>query len=440
MHLYDVPIVFVLVGLVLYVVLAGADFGAGFWQLLAGPHGERVRDRAHESIGPVWEANHVWLIFVLTVTWTAYPSAFGAIASTLCVPLFIAAIGIVMRGATYALRAGASSERELRPIDLVFALSSVIAPFALGTVVGAIAARRVPVGNAAGNLLTSWTSPTPLFVGALAVVSSAYLAAVFMAADAQRLERAGNVERDAKESLIDGLRVRALIAGAIAGVVALLGLLVVHSDAHFLYARLVHGAALLAVIVSALAGVATLALVARERFEPARFSAALAVAAVIAGWALAQRPLLLAGLTVQQAAAPHDTLVLVLVAVLAGGVLLFPSLALLFRLVLAGELDHGDDDEHLDAARASYSPPASAPDVGLGALLGASRAGLLTRLAGACLLAGFGFLTIAEAGWAHAIGVAALLGFVVFGFLAIVPGELADFAREERIGASGAGR
>ncbi|HXM87163.1 MAG TPA: cytochrome d ubiquinol oxidase subunit II, partial [Solirubrobacteraceae bacterium] len=99
MHLYEIPLIFVLVGLVLYVVLAGADFGAGFWQLLAGPHGERVRDHAHESIGPVWEANHVWLIFVLTVTWTAYPTAFGAIASTLCIPLFVAALGIVMRGA-----------------------------------------------------------------------------------------------------------------------------------------------------------------------------------------------------------------------------------------------------------------------------------------------------------------------------------------------------
>jgi cytochrome d ubiquinol oxidase subunit II len=416
MRLYEIPLIFVLIGLVLYVVLAGADVGAGVWQLLAGPHGERVRDHAHDSIGPVWEANHVWLIFVLTVTWTAYPSAFGAIASTLCIPLFIAALGIVLRGAAYAMRAGAQSARERRPIDLVFALSSVIAPFALGTVIGAIAARRVPVGNAAGNLWGSWTGATPLIVGALAVATSAYLAAVFMAADAQRIERATHGRED-ERSLIDGLRTRALIAGLVAGAVALAGLLVLHSDAHFLYTRLLRGSALAAVILSALAGFATLALVARERFEPARYSAALAVAAVIAGWALAQRPVLLKGLTVRQAAAPHDTLVLVIVAVLGGALLLFPSLALLFRLVLAGPLDHGGE-----RAAAGAAAPAGAQ---LGRLFEASRAGMLARLAGACLLAGLGLLTVAEAGWAHGLGVLALLGFLGCGFFAIVPSQLA---------------
>jgi cytochrome bd ubiquinol oxidase subunit II len=426
MHLYDVPLIFVLIGLALYVVLAGADFGAGFWQLLAGPHGERVRNHAHESIGPVWEANHVWLIFVLTVTWTAYPTVFASIASTLCIPLFIGLLGIVLRGAAYALRAGAQSSRELRPIDLVFALSSVLAPFALGTVIGAIAARRVPVGNAAGDLLRSWTGALPLTVGVLAVATSAYLAAVFMAADAQRLEQSGAGSED-EEPLVDGLRTRALIAGVVAGVVALVGLLVMHSDAHFLYARLLHGSALAAVILSALAGLTTLALVAARRFEPARFSAALAVAAMIAGWALAQRPVLLKGLTVQQAAAPHDTLVVVVVAVIAGGLILFPSLALLFRLTLQGRLGHEPGDDSQEA------PPAD-PRVVLDRLLAASREGLLARAAGACLLAGVGFLTIAEAGWAHAIGVVALLGFVIVGFLAIVPPEMIELEREEQAG------
>src|SRR5246127_4355940 len=113
------PLVFVLAGLALYAVLAGADFGAGFWQLLAGrgEHGARIREHAHRSMGPVWEANHVWLIFVLTVFWTAYPRAFGSIASTLAVPLFIAAIGIIFRGLAYALRAGALTARESAAID-----------------------------------------------------------------------------------------------------------------------------------------------------------------------------------------------------------------------------------------------------------------------------------------------------------------------------------
>src|ERR1700735_216760 len=135
MHLYELPLIFVLIGLVLYTVLAGADFGAGFWQLFAGrgEGGARVRDHAHDSMAPVWEANHVWLIFVLTVTWTAYPVAFGSITSTLAVPLFIAAIGIVLRGATSALRSAAQNGSETRLIDTGFAISSVLTPFALGT-------------------------------------------------------------------------------------------------------------------------------------------------------------------------------------------------------------------------------------------------------------------------------------------------------------------
>ncbi|HEX3910988.1 MAG TPA: cytochrome d ubiquinol oxidase subunit II [Solirubrobacteraceae bacterium] len=419
MHLYEIPLIFVLVGLVLYAVLAGADFGAGFWQLLAGPgkRGTPIRDHAHEAMAPVWEANHVWLIFVLTVTWTAYPGAFGSIASTLCVPLFIAALGIVMRGAAYALRAGTSSVREQDRVDLVFALSSVLTPFALGTVIGAIAAQRVPVGNAAGGIFSSWTGATPLLVGALAVANSAYIAAVFLAADAKRTGRSRELQ--------SALRRRALIAGLIAGAVAVAGLIVLHSDAHFLYTRLLEGDALGAVILSALAGLLTLALVAANRFEPARYSAALAVAAVIAGWALAQRPVLLKGLTVQQAAAPHDTLVLVIVAVLGGALILFPSLALLFRLVLRGRLDHGSEDGQPPAADSTARAA-----TGLTQLLAVSSSGLLARIAGACLLTGFATLTVAEAGWAHAIGITALFVFLGTGFLAIVPAQMAELERE----------
>src|ERR1700683_208092 len=169
------PLVFVLIGLVLYMVLAGADFGAGMWQLMSGggERGERIRDHCHRSMGPVWEANHVWLIFVLTVTWTAYPTAFGSIDSTLSVALFLAAVGIIVRGATYALRTGAEPGRETRVIDTVFALSSLLTPFALGAAVGGIASRRVPVGNAAGHLFSSWLNPTSILIGVLAVAFSA---------------------------------------------------------------------------------------------------------------------------------------------------------------------------------------------------------------------------------------------------------------------------
>src|SRR4051812_49560872 len=400
MHLYDVPMCFVLAGIAIYTVLGGADFGAGLWQLLAGggARGERVRDRAHDALAPVWEANHVWILFVLTVAWTAYPEAFASIASTLSVPLFLAGIGIIFRGASYALRAGVEDAQR---VDRVFALSSILTPFALGAMAGGIASMRVPVGNAQGDLFSSWLNPTSILVGLLAVAFSGYLAAVYLAADSRRL---------GDEELEGWFRGRALAAAVVAGGLAVAGLVVLNSDAPELFDGLVSGDGLPALIVSGLAGGATLALVLRRRYELARLGASLAVAAVVAGWALAQQPVVLPGLTVQQAAAPDATLVAVIVAVVAGVLVLFPSLALLFSLVLRGRFDEAQ--------------PVDVP-VRRGDVMRASRPGLLVRSALACLVVGFGFLNVADAGWAHAIGVAAFVAFVVLGFLALVPRDLA---------------
>jgi cytochrome bd ubiquinol oxidase subunit II len=403
--LRSLPLVFVLCGLALYTVLGGADFGAGFWQLFAGrgAHAERVREHAHHSMGPVWEANHVWLIFVLTVFWTAYPEAFGSIASTLGLALFVAAIGIIFRGAAYAFRAGASGPRESGAIDTIFSFSSILVPFALGAAIGGIATERVPVGNAAGNLFSSWLNPTSIFIGVLAVAICAYLAAVYLAADAAR---------DAHQALERDFRARALGAGILAGAIAIGGIFIVNADSHTLFRSLLSGRALAAVIVSFLAGVLTLVLVYERRYEPARYCAAIAVAAIIAGWALARWPTILPGLTVDQAAAGHDTLVWVVVCVLGGSVILFPSLAILFRLALAGRFQAAEGTVPDETGR----PP------------GAIRPGLLVRLAVALLIAGFGLLNVANAEWAHAVGVICLLSFVVLGFRAIIfaPGGLTD--------------
>ena len=188
MALTAVPLVFVLVGLTCYIVLAGADFGAAIWQITASqtPEGRRIRDFAHNVMAPVWEANHVWLIFVLTVMWTAYPAAFGSIASTLSVALILAALGIVIRGAAYAVSAGTSGPRQVRELDVVSAVSSIVTPFALGACLGGIASGRVPYGNAEGDLVSSWLNPTSAVIGALAIAISAYLAAVYLCDDAQR--------------------------------------------------------------------------------------------------------------------------------------------------------------------------------------------------------------------------------------------------------------
>jgi cytochrome d ubiquinol oxidase subunit II len=390
-----------LVGLALYTVLGGADFGAGFWQLVAGkgPQADEIRDHAHHAMAPVWEANHVWLIFVLTVIWTAYPIAFGSIASTLSIPLFVAGIGIVLRGGAYALRAGTATPGEQRRVDTVFALSSVLTPFALGTAIGGIASGRVHVGNPGGSLVSSWLNASSIAIGLLAVASAGYIAAVFLSGDA---------ERHSNRELAERFRRRALVSGLAAGAVAIAGLVVLRFDAHRLFTHLTQGAGLPPLVLSLVAGVTTLALISRRRYEPARYTAALAIASTIAGWALAQQPLFLRDLTVQEAAAGHDTQVAIIVAVLAGGVILFPSLALLFRLTLGGRLAHAEPPGNEHTAPVTRGPQPSA------------RSG---RVAAASLLAGIGFLTIADAGWAHAIGVASFFSFLTFGYHAALGGD-----------------
>jgi cytochrome d ubiquinol oxidase subunit II len=283
------------------------------------------------SMAPVWEANHVWLIFVLVVLWTAFPAAFGSIMSTLYVPLFVVVSGIIFRGTAFALRGEAATIAEARVLGGMFALSSVLVPFCLGACVGAIAAGEVPVGNAAGEPVSSWLNPVGITIGVLFVLTGAYLAAVYMAADSQRGDLA---------ELQRAFRARALGAGIAAGIVAAIGLIVLRSDARELYDDLVSGAGLACVIVSAAAGVTTLALVWRERYGAARFSAVAAVAAVIVGWAVAQSPDLLPGeLTIDEAAAPNSTLVATLVSIAVGLLVLVPSLYWLYSLTLRGRLD-----------------------------------------------------------------------------------------------------
>ncbi len=401
MALADVPAILILVGIAVYIVFAGADFGAGLWYLLAGPgpRGRPIRDFSYHAMAPVWEANHVWLIFILVVTWTAYPVAFGSIASTLAVPLFIAAIGIILRGTAYALRSGAPPDRETEGVTgFVFGASSGLTPFALGAAIGGIASGRVPVGNAAGDLVTSWLNPTSIMIGAIAVATSAYLAAVYLAGDAAR---SGELD------LARAFRARALAMGVITGALAIAGLVVLRSDARALFDDLTSGAGLVAVIVSAVAGVATMALVHAGRYEPARFSGALAVAAIVAGWGLAQRPDLLPGLTVHEAAGSHATLVALIISIAAGLVVLVPSLVLLYGLVLRGRFDEDVPPvvEH-PAPRAAPRPRLAGLAVGL-LVVGSA----LTFLADGALLA---------------IGVICLGGFVVTGVVELLRPEALD--------------
>src|SRR5438034_4250973 len=234
----------------MYAVFAGADFGAGVWSLLSGSgdRGRRPRELIDWALGPVWEANHVWLIFAVVVLWTGFPSAFEAVFSTLFIPLSLAALGIVLRGSGFAFQHTARRAGGQALAQRLFGLASVLTPFFMGTVVGAVAGGRVPVGNAAGDAVTSWLNPLSLVIGALFVATSAYLAAVLLVSDAHRAG-APDLERYFTN--------RAIVAAVAAGALALAGMFALHADARYVYDRLVSNALPL-LIASAICGVAVL--------------------------------------------------------------------------------------------------------------------------------------------------------------------------------------
>ena len=321
----DAVAIVLLIGVAAYAVFGGADFGAGLWSLLArrGDRGRRPRELIDWAIGPVWEVNHVWLIFVLVVLWTGFSSAFEAIFSTLFIPLSLAALGIVVRGSGFAFHKTARRARGRVVSEGLFGWASWLTPYFMGTVVGAIAGGRVPVGNAAGDAVTSWLNPLSLVIGALFVATGAYLSAVFLESDARRAG-APDLERYFVK--------RALIAAIVTGALAAAGLVLLHSDAKYVYDGLT-GEALPLVILSGLCGIAVLVLLRRGARRGARPLAIGAVAAVIAGWGVAQNPYLLPQkLTIADAAAPSATLTGVLIVFGVAVVLVLPSIALLFTL------------------------------------------------------------------------------------------------------------
>jgi cytochrome d ubiquinol oxidase subunit II len=314
--------VVLVIGITMYALFGGADFGAGFWSLFAGSR--RPRELIDWAIGPVWEANHVWLIFVLVVLWTGFPSAFEAIFSTLFVPLSLAALGIVLRGSGFAFHKTARRVSGRGLAERLFGLSSLLTPFFLGTVVGAIAGGRVTTGNATGNPISSWLNLLSVVTGALFVATSAYLAAVFLVSDSRRAG-APDLERYFRD--------RALAAALVTGALATVGLVVLRADARTLFDKLT-SRGLPLVLLSLACGLAVLVLLRRGAARGARVLAAGAVVAVVWCWAVAQHPYVLPpSLTVSEAAAPSATLKVLLGVFAVAVLVVLPSLGLLFTLV-----------------------------------------------------------------------------------------------------------
>ena len=309
-----------------YVVLGGADYGAGFWDLTAGGprRGARPRALIDHAMAPVWEANNVWLIFALVVLWTGFPAAFASIMSTLWLPMSLAAAGIVLRGSGFVFHKATHALTGRRVFGAVFALSSIMTPFFLGASFGTIASGRIPGGT--------WLGPTSILVGVLAVACAAFLSAVFLVIDARR-------------TLDDGLegyfRRRAIGSGVATGLIAIAGLFVLRADAPVVFHGLLREG-LPFVIISGVCGIATTVLIARRATRGTRVLAAGAVVALLAGWGVAQYPFMLPGtLTIADAAGAPRTLGWLFVVFLIAGVTAVPALVLLFVLDQRNRLQEG---------------------------------------------------------------------------------------------------
>lgn len=338
MSLADVAAALLFLGVVAYAILGGADFGSGVWDLLAGGarDGAHLRSQIDRSIGPVWEANHVWLIYVLVFLWTGFPTAFGAIMTTLFVPWLLVGLGIVLRGGAFAFRKFSSTVREARLHGIVFAVSSVVTPFFLGMIAGAIASGRVPAdGN--GDIWRSWTGPTSWVGGILAVLTVAFLAATFLAADA---------ERGGRHELATQIGGRAVWSGIVAGAASLAAAVAIELDAETLADGL-HGRGLGLVALSAVSGMATLVLLRRRRWALARLTAVAAVGSIVIGWGVAQYDWLLVDeVTIADAAGARSTLIGLIIVFVAAAVTAVPAMIWLFVLV-------NQDEWQDDGARVS---------------------------------------------------------------------------------------
>ncbi len=314
-----------------YACAGGTDYGAGFWDLTAGgaERGKRPRWLIDHAMAPVWEVNNVWLIFVLVLMWTGFPVLFQTVFTAMWLPLALAALGMVLRGAGFALRKPTRRLARRRLYGAVFAIASLLTPFFLGAAVGAIATGRVAPGTEASA--DAWATLASLMFGLLTVAGTALLGAVFLTADAARFDA---------PDLVGYFRFRALLSLVAVALTAVGVLLVTRVDAPHVWHGLTHGAGLALAIVSVVFFAVTGLLVVRGHRHAARFSAVGIVGAAVFAWGFAQHPYLIpTSLSVADAAGDSQTLVWLSVVSLVALLLVAPAVFLLYWLDTHGELE-----------------------------------------------------------------------------------------------------
>jgi cytochrome d ubiquinol oxidase subunit II len=307
-----------------YAVLAGADFGAGILDLFASKQGDE-RASIAETIGPLWEANHVWLIFSITILFSAFPAALSALGTALLAPFTVALLAIVLRSAALGVRSSPGAQtRSQVMLGRLFGLASIVAPFAFGTVAGGLAVasvRGVPIGH--GTPAIPWTGLFALLVGALAVALCAQLAATFVSL---------NLYRSGKDLIAERFRRRALCSGACVLTLSVAALATSAATTPALWHRLI-GAGLAALITGSLAMALSLLALARRWYGVARVLTMLSGAAILWGWFVAQSPRLVGTrLTIHTAAATHPALIAISISIAIVLLLVLPATYLLFAL------------------------------------------------------------------------------------------------------------
>jgi cytochrome d ubiquinol oxidase subunit II len=316
-----------------YALTGGADFGGGVWDLLAsGPRRDAQREQIAESLAPIWEANHVWLIVVVVVMFTGFPAAFEQIVIVLHIPLTLMLVGVVLRGSAFVFRSyGARTTVARARWGGVFSVASVVTPFTLGVTIGALAsgevgaaARAVEAGPVAFRqaFVEPWLGLFPITTGLLALVLFAFLAAVYLAYGAK------------DDELREIFRRRALASAGVVLLVALAALVLSYRAAPRIAQGVVGSSwALPLHVVTGIAAVIAIVALVKRRYGAARIAAALQVTFILWGWVLSQYPFIVPETsTIRDSAAPRETLSLLFIGLAVGTLLLAPSLRYLFRL------------------------------------------------------------------------------------------------------------
>src|SRR5438876_1540081 len=327
MTVADVLLSILWLALFIYTIFGGADFGAGMLELFAvGESGARQETLIDESIGPVWESNHVCLIFLLVVFFTAFPPAFAAINVVLFIPLLLAVIGIVLRGSSFVFKTHGSIQRNrnVRILSRTFSVASIMTPFFLALSAAAIASGVIVIQNKSQivtNTGSDWLTPFTLTVGAMALTLCVTISAIYLTVEATSR---------GQSDLAEAFRRRGLIAGALTAALGLLGLILAPSEAAFLWNGLLDKA-IPVVIVTMLVGVATAAALWFRRYGWARVLIVAEAAFLLLSWGVSQYPYIIPpDVTAANASSPQQTQVFLLVGIIIALIIVVPSLWFLF--------------------------------------------------------------------------------------------------------------